>query len=385
MKAGVALFDAPARPAEGWASLGGEPAKAFAQPRELPSDVFWITNCDFGEFRESGLGAAGNFADDQYLRTRTGALLAELGLPPRGREAAQAAGVAAARCLSLAERVCPVSGGYRLAHALRGALVTGPMRRRPPPPVADGLANAHQINQGMKGRPLAGAATRTFMLPRAALAHWLLTRPVPAPGAEWSASAKHPRRPFGHVDGRALAGTKAAVGWLADLAGSGRTALLRISLTRTSPDFAPFATFGAGAGVLREWAALPEVLHVARFAEVRILEAHLADAARCPLPDAVARLLKAPWVDTGTGLFLENVLAAFALRGSDRSAGAAAVWQRAYDRALTSRYAEALAQHSICVGSHAHGRLVAFVPPGEEAVCDGVARDYGLIPQATLP
>lgn len=78
--AGVALFDNTARRDTGWACIAGDQPRRIAGTKDLTSGAVWLTNIDFTEFRNSGLGGSNRYRRSNYLRTNLGRLASELGV-----------------------------------------------------------------------------------------------------------------------------------------------------------------------------------------------------------------------------------------------------------------------------------------------------------------
>lgn len=385
---GVAWFDDPHVADAGWASVGGEPAQRINGINGLRSDVTWVTNIPYKDFRNLNLGATPHVRDSQYLRSGVDLIGKELGLLDDASALAEALSSIGAHATAEGERrfgVKPGDSGYRYNVALSPRVIPSFVRERPrgamSADIEEACRQATQANQAMTGkRRPPGSTAHSFVFPRTAYARYLLTRPMPV-GSEWSQLRfSSGEVVFGSVEGVAVKGTKSVLGRLEELSRD-KAVLLRVNVLATDRFFRPFATFGAGAMGPRAWATLPEVVEMSRYAKLALLGGHLAPLGQ--LPEALIPDVEQEY-SYSRGLFFENLWVALASPIDGSTPTALGAYLRAHDRVLCGRAAEAFARQSFTVGSFGTGRVTVYLRRGEEGEATRLALSLGLLPPLDL-
>lgn len=389
MNIGVCIFDDPNVALGGWASVAGEEPKRVSGTQSLTTDTIWVTNLHYLLYKKLNLVQAPHVRDAQFFRASVSILSSELGLNDDPDKAAQTLSEIFTRVTKESERHLTADGQldtYRFSRALTDRLVPRSQRLLPngsnTHEIITAIDQCMQANQGMSGvtRP-EGSIACGFVFPRGAYARWILSQPVPSSSKWQEIKMRSSETIVGVESGKQISGTKAVIARLKEL-GDNHAVILRIRVIDMDSFFRPFATFGVSATRNRNWAVLPEVLELIKYAKVSITAGYRTSSAPFEVPNID---LSGDDFSISRGLFLENVWTSLTQKlANSKNETPMGVFYRAYDRIACARAAATFAQHRYVVGSFGTGRVVIFLREGEMEQAAEHALELGLTPPYSM-
>lgn len=378
MSIGVFRFDDPRLCGSGWATLAGGELLRFNSVADLDSSHIWIADIGYQDFVRAKLWECAHVRRFDFARIKPQAVAREVGLDPAKKESlieVSAVYERVAKILVARTGISFRDANYSLARALSAI-------DPPSPGIIDisiredalyAFENASQEIQLYSGRLPRGSGFEILYFPRSAYARFLLSHPLPAAGASWGETRiSGGRRVVGTSRGKQVRGTKE---WLEEMADvSSRLAvILKVRVLETDPQFAEHSSFGRGAkNGNRVWAALPEVMHLARFCKLEISRGYHCEAEIPEIPDVVGGAT----YSEGVAAELYWISRTHDAKGKNPMPQGA--YLRAYDRIACGLAAERLSSAGFAVSSYGVGRFSVAVPAGAAELFK-VARGIGLL------
>lgn len=389
-KIGVVWFDDPSIAMNGWYSVNGSEPKRINSHGELSTNVLWVTNINYRQYKKLNLTSAPHIFDEQYFRTSIRQVCSEVGLLDNPKEVTVFASRVFTRIVDFGEKYFKVDlthPGYRYYSLIADRIMPSHMRRRPTESFSldllEGLRQSTQANQAITGlKSPKGSSIQSFVIPRTAHAKWLLSQKYPVAGT-WK---KLPESNYGGVlgieDGVEVKGTKAKIKQLIEL-GNNNAAIFRVSQMSIDGFHRSFSTFGAGSNYTRKWATLPEIINLSRYSKIEINGGYSIELGDLGVLDSLnlSDFDKSLDYSYSLGLFLENVWIALTnpLYGNGQFTAVGA-YMRAYDRIICSRYAEKFSEYNYVIGSYGTGRILTYVRPNENRTIGEFALEENLLP-----
>lgn len=359
--------------AGGWASIGGTPARRIQGVSDLPSDVIWMTNLGYSNFRNAKLNMHANFRNDGWLRTTFNQIAEEFGLGQstgKAKEAAEVLSLVAHRVVaySCKELNIQVQSHARLNDDY--ATEMGLDRCRIP-------ETHYSTFETIAGHPYVsvihgvsfgrGTATSlTLRCNRLTYARLMLSHKVP-PDTGWE-----------------LVKQKLTD---ADLERMDKPFLVRCRITNVKPIMAEALSWGSGSKLIREWLTDVEWRVVRQYADVELRAAMVCEQGYQSL-DSYAAMLPQGAVDElsySLGLVAEQVWTALMNKqprsGQTPGFPVRAAWLRAIDRMQMFDYAQRMqSRRGVTLLSYGMGNVVVRVPEGGMRNILDMAMDTGLMP-----
>jgi hypothetical protein len=390
IKIGVVWFDDPTVAMNGWYSVDGSEPTRINSYGELKTDVIWITNINYRQYRKLNLTSSPHIFDEQYFRTSLRQISTEVGLQENPKELVIFASKVFTRVVALGKKHFDVdlsNPGYRYYSLVADRIMPSFMRKRPIESfgldLIDGFKQSTQANQAITGlKAPQGSNIQSFVIPRASHAKWLLSQKYPGPGVWKELKKKDYSGVFGTEDGQEVKGTKAKVNQLIEL-GTSMAAIFRVKALSIDSFHRPFSTFAAGSNHTRKWATIPEILHMSRYSKVEIEGGYATEAVELDILSDLNLTDFDNQLDYSysLGLFLENVWVALTnpLYGNGQFTSVGA-YMRSYDRVICSKYAEMFSEYNYVIGSYGTGRVLVYVRPNENHVIGELALEKNLLP-----
>ncbi|MFS1426446.1 hypothetical protein LMH73_004495 [Vibrio splendidus] len=391
MKIGVCWFDDTNIGSSGWRSVAGETAKRIVGINELESDVLWVTNLDYRQYKKLNLTRTPNIVDEQFFRSKISVLAQEVGIDDDADVLCRKLsgilhGVHALGCQSFGMSEASLAS-YRYTNALQAALLTSGMRKQPiggsSGKIAEAIRQSTQENQGMSGKFVPrGSKAVQFIFPRATYAKWLLSQDYPV-NNNWSPlkMKDSANTVIGYEDGTKIKGTDSVIGKLKELSET-KVGVLQVSVLSVDESYANHSKFGAGANnMIRRWATIPEIIEISKYSKISIMSGFCADGGKLELPNIL--IPDESEYSLSKGILLENAWVALSspvyVPGYNNVSPLGA-YMRAYDRIMCGRAAASFSNHGFIVGSYGTGRVIVYVRHGEEDMVRELAFKNNLLP-----
>jgi len=386
IKIGVCWFDDPKLAESGWSSEGGAAAVRVSGINELRTDTVWVSNIDYRTYRNLNLNNLPYFRDAQFMRIGVDILAKELGLADNVPSLVEKIAEIFTRTSRLGFQrfgVKPQDESYRYQKLLAPHSLPEFAKSRPAgrfiDEVEQAFGEATQANQAMTGgqRPR-GSQAYSFVFPRTSYAKWLLSQAVPGSN-EWRKMKIETE--FGVVNGEPVKGTKAVTAKLLKISEK-HACLFRVNVIQMDSVYRDFATFGAGSRTPRNWATLPEVLAMSRYARIRITDGFMTDIGI--IPEELGTNVINDEFSFSRGLLTENQWVSIATPVDGKIPTAISAYLRAYDRIACNKAAAKFHTNRLTVGSYGTGRVTVYVKKGEEEFASKVALNAGMLPPLSL-
>ena len=391
MKIGVCWFDDTNIGASAWCSIAGGAARRIVGINELESDVLWVTNLDYRQYKKLNLTRTPNIVDEQFFRSKISVLAQEVGIDDDADVLCKKLsgilhGVHALGCNLFGMSDASLAS-YRYTNALQAALLSSNMRKQPvggsSGKVAEAIRQSTQENQGMSGKFVPrGSKAVQFIFPRATYTKWLLSQDYPV-GNNWTPIKMKDgtNTVIGYEDGMKLRGTDSVIGKLKELSLS-KAAVLQVAVLSIDESYATHSKFGAGANaMIRRWATIPEIIEIAKYSKISLMNGYCADIGKLELPNILVP--DESEYSLSKGILLENVWVALSspvyVKGYNNVSPLGA-YIRAYDRVMCGRAAASFSNHGFIVGSYGTGRIIVYVRPGEDDMVRELAFKNNLLP-----
>ena len=385
---GVALFDFPFRPADGWFSKGGSEPIRIRSPKDLPTDMVIVTNVHDAAFQASEICQVRNARPTEFFRSDLHAISKEIGLPLR-----QDPYRVCSYLSEIADRAMRLAYGQygfsRIGKSLRETLAPTLISDVPPKPTEDtfmasagsAMMNAFKASHSTGIPSVTGANCIRFRWSRTHHARLLSRLPVPV--GNWH-----------RYDGPAPPDTAAAnrggvhsdlYRWLSELADR-RPVLLRVAYRHEGRE--GFDLIDPSSEVsIREWMPIQEAMALLEFGRITIRGVLVGDGystlnelSRFGPPEQGPAGL----VSLSNGLVAESfwlVLASlrFHVPGlPEKVPTPISVWLRAWDRLLCLKAARAFSEKGIRVRSYGIGGVNVFAKQSQLDKAIQVALASGL-------
>jgi len=397
-RCGVVRFDNQDPHQGGWMSIEGQPARRINGVAALDNETLWWTNLEFTALYNTNLHRTSYIKRTTYLTSwnTTGSFIGqdEIGLGwgllsrvfPE-QQITEALSQVFSRVMEFCRQTygLDITQGVpqldNLADELRARMLPH-MDAHLTPEVDAALGAAHQAYAYCWTPRVADedVVHVQFVAPPVAYARFMLDMPVPAEQFDFYSSAQLP--------------THDRLDWVLN---QQRPVLASVRVSNVNPDYASIIAYGNGArgGSNRRWATHPELLLLARYAEVEIDSLFLFGCyeylpaglqvprfttlqAMTPTAEIVA---SNHWI----GLSRENPFNLEKLRDpSQRALSPRAVWLNATDRFQMYTYAIQLYRSGISVRRYGAGRVTAIVPKFNYRPTYEIASSIGLLAPPTV-
>lgn len=391
MKIGVCFFDDPKMVLSGWASIDGNESRRISGLSDLDTDVMWVLNVEYFDFKKLNLSHMPNVYDSQYFRVHLKNLAADAGLSHNPRLSAEFLSRSFKRISDIAikEFKLKIFGrSYRLQGLLQDVFMPDFARRSPihgrSAQINEAIAESTQFNQALVGVVVPkGSEIIPVSFPKVSYAQWLLSRPLPT-GSDWSEiKLRQGEFTAGPITNSSSAGNNKPLSKIIEL-GKTNAIFLKVSVNSMVSDYSYYKTFGAGSNLQRQWATLPEIIDMLRYSKVTIYGGF-----RCSLGVSEDLLKIATKIGAGrehsfsAGILLENVWTSLStplFGGATRRSTALGAYIRAYDRLATGRSADNFVSSGVNIGSYGSGRVMVYSRGSTGPIISRVASQSYMIP-----
>lgn len=398
---GVCLFDNPSEMQGGWISLAGEPPKYISGSNALPQKTNWITNVRYNDFISSGMVRMPNIRESHFMRLDAEKALKELGPADANNNMAN--------CVILSEifnRIAAVghdvmgitlTNGYfkyhqNIEHKVNLSSVKA-RQQTESAYIQDAIDNSFQINQGRFGTKPNNSKDYHFTFPRISYYKWLFSKKYPLTSDQFTTvKFKTESLVIGVKNGKKVEHHDERVRKFKLMLDKNDFAyFFKIEISHIEEFHSTFASFSCGAGtpnvpLSRNWASLPEIIELSRFAVVTIFNGYKTPLSA--LPSEVTSLVADPESDdlcrieqslTSKGMFLENV---FSMLGGqlNKNNTALGAYLRTYDRMACLSVAEIFHRFGYAVGSYSTGKIILYLKDNEVSNACGLAMLLGMMP-----
>ncbi|MEZ8292751.1 hypothetical protein AB6D11_02735 [Vibrio splendidus] len=395
MKVGVCIFDEPSLAKAGWASIAGSNSKRIQSVSELSSNVFWVTNIGYFDFKKLNLFQSSNIVEDQFFRVKLATLLYELQSSDDPRSGSEIASKVLNRVHEIGKKTLGIEitgSSYRYSSLIQNNCIDKLHSSKPsgsnPQDISMAILQSTQENQVMSSRlQPRGSRAFPFSFPRGSYAKYLLSLKYPSSNEWKTIVASDGKKVFGVQNGKSLKGSEDILSKLQNHEQNGRGLILRTAVQNMEKSHQSFAQFGMGANkMIRNWATGPEIIEMARYSKVEVNGGYYTNLEEIDLPDEI-KLLLGDQFSVSHGIFLENYWVAISsaiYSKNQTNVCAIGAFMRAYDRIACGRAAEVFSRNNFVVGAYSLGRVLVFVRPGEEQTVKNIALELGLIPQPNI-
>lgn len=385
---GVCIFENINAPEIAYVSIGGEESSKIFGINELPSDVLWVTNLPYKQYKSARVYNMSYIKQNQYFRTSTDIMLRELGI-----ENADLA--TQSRILSdIFNRVNRLSNlyfgynaleygtDYRFANELRNFTYPDILKKNENTEMYslayEASKQATQSHQAMAGVSAPrGSTTYNFYFPRTEFVKYIMNLPLPIRNDWREITFKSGEIDMGTYEGKKIKGTEDVINKFIEMSKT-RAVLFRVSVKYIDPKYRPFQTFSAGLKTTRSWASLPEVIELSRYSRITI-----SGGVSCELGNL--NVLDKCFDDIGIeysysrGILLENAFTSLSVGWGDMKENFLSAYLRSYDRILCSKAALSFSENGFTVGSFGTGRITVYLTRGEVETANILARKIGLM------
>jgi len=387
MLIGVCHFDDIETATSAWISVNGDQPRRISTRGELSSNIFWITNLMWNQYRKQNLSKIKNIQDAQFFRTSYILLSEEFGITSDVKEQVQFFSKVFTKIAIYCKEKLNVDislSQYRLTTLLRDHLMPSSLRKAPEGPnsleIGDAIKQSTQQLQIMTGNSPQGSKTHNFVFPRGGYTRILFGMKYPN-GKNWEKlSEKNHTSIFGYEDNIQVRGTRATLLKLKEMSKT-KAVFFKVTVLSQSPEYIGYQTFGSGANISRRWACLPEIIHLSRFSKLKIEGGY-----SCDLDDLKLNVpLKTDDYEfsIARSIFLESLSIGLStpFKGDPSPFKAVGAYLRAYDRILCAKVAESFHREGgITVGSFGAGRVTCYLKETDMDFSNRIALEQGIIP-----
>lgn len=386
-KIGIALFADPKRPSDGYACEDGESTE-IGGTHELSTDVLWVTNIRPYDFIQGGYGQLRHLRSSNFFRIDLGYLIREWGLEGDLSEAAEYLFVVLNRALFVIQDRNPVEPrdariGIRnaLSEIIVPDSITEPLMGNLE--INTAVAQSIQYNQGRASasRIPAGSKIHSFVVPRSALASFLMSRRLPSSKGWQPITIKAGVLRIGSANGRSAndPSSEESFNKMLELADK-KSFFLDIDVREIDRRFANHKSFGVGDRTSRHFACIEEVAEMSSYSIVDVRGGWICDKYEEPLPYPDMP------DEFSAGRSVANEIYSLAI-ASNKDANKPSPWTaylRCAERIVLGRAADQFARHGFIVGSYGTGRVNVFLRSAEHAKASELALSLGLLPPFSL-
>lgn len=383
MHYGVVLFndvilkkgrDRKRLPTEGWASIGGDPARRIGSITELESNVKWLTNLDFEDFYANRLGKNPNLFYSAFLRTDVKSVAADIGASAdqlSADKAVCALSLVFKRVMDLATKHLQINLDVQNASTLHDFIAARTINKYEiPDEINTALKHAYQASTQCVSRPNVGWKYAMLRKPRYQHAIDVLSTPVPSE-FRWV---------YVNSDKMPVSGQK-RIDWCI---ANELPVLANVKVTpRRGGDLNVIISYNSGAMVERAWLSQPELLWVSLFCDVEVIGAFVCEAGweHQKEIDTYPSLGEFSYGSYSLGILCENLwvsLASPRTKVARKFYPPRAVWYRAADRIEIFKSAAKLHRLGFQVSGYGYGSVWLNYPPGATKDLIDVATETGL-------
>jgi len=386
-KIGIALFADPKKPTDGYACENGESTE-ISGTHELSTDVLWVTNIRPYDFIQGGYGQLRHIRSSNFFRTDLGYLIREWGLEGDLSEAAEYLHKILNRALHVIQDrnpVDPKDSRIGLRQSLSEIVVPDSISE----PLVDNLeinnavAQSIQYNQGRasSSRIPAGAKICSFVVPRSALANFLMSRRFPSSKSWQPITIRSGVLRIGSANGRSANDSSSDESFSKMLSmAESKEFFLDIDVREIDRRFASHKSFGVGDRTSRHYACVEEVAEMAHYSIIDIRGGWSCDKYQeaLPYPDMPDEF------SAGRGIANEIYSLGIA---SNKDANKPTPWTaylRCVERIILGRAADQFTRQGFVVGSYGTGRINVFLRSAEKSKAAELALSLGLLPPYSL-
>lgn len=384
---GVCEFDDVKSASAGWASICGNKAVRISNRGQLQSDVLWITNILWHDYKNLNLIKLKNIFDDQFFRNSYTFYCRENGLIDDPTKKVEFFSEIFSRLSEYCENKLKINIAdctYRIPILLRDLLLDSKYRKQAQGPnsleIMTAIKQSTQEIQKMTGSSPQGSTTHNFIFPRGAYTRWLFSQTYPN-GENWiKLSEKKYTATFGHDYNTEIKGTKAVINMLLEL-GKKSAVFFKTTILTQDTDFVNYQCFGAGANYQRKWSTLPEILHLSRFSKIKIEGGFACD--QSPLSLKIPLNCDESEFSLSRSIFLDCLWVGVAspFNVEPKIYSPVAAYMRAFDRIACAKAAERFYKDgSIIIGSFGTGRVTAYLRQSDISLANEISLKSGLIP-----
>lgn len=368
MRVGVILFDnEKSIDAGGWASEAGGKSYRISGIHHIDSNVIWLTNIGFTQFKDMQLNRITHLRESHYLRIKINSLINELGIRDNSSDAAEILSKIFHRVTKFGNQSFGIDVNdyaYRYPNLLADKIIPPEMKKSPTnngDTIISNLKNATQLIQNsIKSGPSPQNKTPvTITIPRVAYNNYLLSLQYPDE-REWS-PVKFKEGGFDvGVDkkGEMIEGTKARMAKLKTLSKESAF-IFNVEVLSYEEEYSKFAMFGVGCNETRKWATYPEVVEMIKYSHVSIKKALKTSLGELD-HDIVDRDVSTNF-SYSKGIYLENLVNALSLPIDRKIYNGVIPYIKSYDRAACFRLAEVFHKENYQVMSYGSGSIVLLV------------------------
>ncbi|EPX83492.1 hypothetical protein [Salipiger mucosus] len=395
---GYVAFDNEGEPADGFASVAGQPAKRISSIYELPTDVIWWTNITFDAFyKKSDAWRSPWLRHDKYLVVSPKDVLKEWGMNPTDADVTTAAPIISeffSRVMQMSFRLIrDVDPRSRMEDVFVGRFLREDLRCVLPEAEYPKSEAATVIKSGNAWQeftqtgvsPVRGGRWVMLRRPRVSYAQEMFHTPIPRGPFEF----------YGRSEIRSVAKDK--MKWVLD---NNNPCIAEVTVNRIDGDIAPIYGFGNAMEkekrIARSWVAHPELVVMDHFTEIDVKSLYMGseyDLIGPNLPEPVKDFLSSKYTEISwsAGVVAETLWRACALgeekskvQGQERAHTSwQGVWIKGADKANMFLTAMQLAEKGYSVVSYGLGWVRAAVL--EEDIPDLIRHglSLGLLPQVS--
>lgn len=381
MAFGCVIFDED-KPTSGWASIQGEPAFRINSVHDLRSDILWWTSLSYQAFNLSAIYLMPHMRCNDYLRTSMGALRDELGLSSKNVPmplVTESLAELFSKVMFLAQQYYGLSSsrGKKLCEDLRPLIMGPDLPLGPLVDRASELATQQMTKAITQGR--VKGKTKSLQLKLSRVQHGLHILNNLFPGPKFQVIESHKLPPSSDAKLNYVLSSK-------------RPALVELGVSHVDPTIADILAYGSGSTQLRSWVSSPELLLLAKYAEVDVKSVIFFDPVdRLPVKIGPP-MPNMPFgeLSMAVGLLMENYWIALAnpyeaAGRRDRIYSPRAAWMRALDRLWCFNAARSLHHHGLSVGMYGVGSVSVDMTYGTYAENLPLIKETGLLPPVAIP
>lgn len=386
-KIGIALFVDAKKPADGYACEQGKSTE-ISGLHELSTDVLWVTNIRPYDFIQGGYGQLRHLRSSNFFRTDLGYLIREWSLEGDLSEASEYLFRVLNRSLHVIQdrnSIDPQDSRTGLRQSLSEIVVPDSINE----PLIDNIeinnavAQSIQYNQGRASstRIPAGTKIHSFVVPRSALASYLMSRCFPSSRSWQPITIRSGVLRIGSANGRSAndPASDESFAKMLEMAPT-KQFYLDIDVREIDRRFANHKSFGVGDRTSRQYACVEEVAEMSSYSIIDIRGGWSCDRNKEPLPYPDMP------DEFSVGRSIANEIYSLAV-ASNKDSNKPSPWTaylRCLERIVLGRAADQFNRHGFVVGSYGTGRVNVFLRSAEKQKAAELALSLGLLPPFSL-
>ena len=386
---GVVCFDDEATATDAWCSIAGKDPFRIESLSELRSDIIWVSNLSYYDYRKLNLTLLPNVFDHQFFRLSLKQLAIENNLANNNFELTRFASLIFTRVALLGEENFKIKSfdvDYRYYTTLASAVIPFYARKKPTEnfsfELMEAFKQATQENQAMTGlQAPKGSKAYPFYFPRTSYAQWLLSLDYPI-GESWQELKESDYTGIlGTENGIFIKGTVSKLKKLNTL-NEKYAGFFRVTVINTEPEYREFGTFSAGSNHPRKWASIPEIIHLASIGKIKIEGGYITQKGKLSILKKLnfSDIEKELDYSYSLGLFLENLWIALSSPTNKKYYTALGAYIRSYDRIACFSMAEKFNQINFVTGSFGTGKVIVYAKKHEIPLLKDFSIEQNLLP-----